>query len=124
MAEHTRVLTLAEVAESKRSPWPTALMVDALCDSHEALRAELDLTEDMLLESDNHIPGCAWFNEYVRADCRCGGAGKRFQLESTITRLRGLIEGMGHEFDCDATVRQSECIGFGKCNCIKSKVNL
>lgn len=42
----------------------------------------------------------------------------------TITRLRGLIEGMKCEFDCESYVRQSECTGYGKCNCIRSKVDL
>lgn len=54
-------------------------------------------------------------------------------LESTITRLRGLIEGMGHESQCNAEWTYSADMGCRArrvtpqaefCNCIQSKVDL
>lgn len=44
-------------------------------------------------------------------------------LRADNDRLKGLIEGMGHEHSCGANYHVGSKRGPDPCNCVKSKVN-
>lgn len=124
MTEPT-VLTPAEVAEilaraEKATPGPHQTrfvyrMIHAM--REHGLRLGLMMGPDTGLDwADADL----WANSQADINALC----------ATITRLRGLIEGMGHEAECDSRKGPTRTGLYPhmkiehKCNCIQSQVNL
>lgn len=141
MTSKSNVLTPAEVAETQ-SDFARGGRLTALCDSHEALRAKVEKSERAYYTTANDIEqslgNALGYPKYrddpenfpeATDDSVCVGdhvpeslaseaAAKITSQNATITRLRGLIEGMTCELSC------CSWSGDDPCNCIRSKVNL
>lgn len=98
------------------------LDVPALCESHEALRAELAKALSSLMEQEGQVESLETDLRNTEANMRI--AQSRAELaDDTIARLRGLIDDLPHAGTCPAGWKIKLLPGL-RCNCVKSQVNL
>lgn len=115
-----KVLTPADVAEIRKE--------------RDGFRQIIGEMEDEKINLESYLRGTEASLKHAEAESE--NLKTRAELaEATITRLRGLIEGMGHEKSCAVSEWELRLWAYGRgngpkppnkpdCTCVKSKVNL
>lgn len=94
LRQYREAIARAEAAEMARDNAKAAF--DGLAVLATNLERERDGFEKRADEAESHVPGCPYFEEYQRGDCRCDGESRIADLKRQVAAMRDVLVAAPH----------------------------